>query len=88
MQSGHLPDTFKKPNHPTFSHESTYSNPLNHGGSWEGDNFTPSEHNLKNMPAPHMQDYFNKVESPEALNLPNSSKLSKERYHSKIRERK
>jgi hypothetical protein len=35
--SGHFPDTYKKPNHPTFSHESQYATPENPGGHWEQD---------------------------------------------------
>ena len=39
---GHWPDTFKKPNHPTFSNESVYAQqqPLM-AGVWEGENFIP-----------------------------------------------
>jgi hypothetical protein len=39
---GHWPDTFKRPNHPTFSNESQYAN--NEGakpGRWDGDTFIP-----------------------------------------------
>jgi hypothetical protein len=39
---GHWPDTFKRPNHPTFSNESKYAG--NEGakpGRWEGDTFIP-----------------------------------------------
>lgn len=54
-KSGHGPDTYKKPNHPTFSDESKYSGMLApHGGNYMGgkwdkdddnnDTFTPSEH--------------------------------------------
>jgi hypothetical protein len=35
-ENGHLPDTFKKPNHPTFSDESKYSGQEGYvGGKWE-----------------------------------------------------
>lgn len=39
-ESGHWPDTFKKPNHPTFSDQSKYAK---HGtpGSWDGETFVP-----------------------------------------------
>ncbi len=38
----HLPDTFKKPNHETFSNESQYAD-QGHPGSWgPGDKFNPS----------------------------------------------
>jgi hypothetical protein len=76
-EPGHLPDTFKKPNHPTFSEQSKYNVPvIQQGGSWEGDSFTPSELNKKNMSSAQMQGYFNEVESPEALNLPDEEKAS------------
>lgn len=37
----HFPDTYKKPNHPTFSNESIYSTPENPGGFWVGENYNP-----------------------------------------------
>lgn len=51
-ENGHFPDTFKKPNHPTFSNESVYhGKDGNFGGSWmqqgEGWQFTPGPTNLK-----------------------------------------
>jgi len=40
LPSGHWPDTFKKPNHPTFSVESQYSGAYpEKAGSWEDDLF-------------------------------------------------
>jgi hypothetical protein len=39
-QSGHWPDTFKKPNHPTFSDQSRYA-PYGRPGSWQGETFIP-----------------------------------------------
>lgn len=43
-QSGHWPDTFKKPNHPTFSNESQYATGSNaaRAGHWEGDTYVPA----------------------------------------------
>ena len=43
-QTGHWPDTFKKPNHPTFSVESQYaSGPWKkYAGTWDGDQFVPA----------------------------------------------
>jgi hypothetical protein len=78
IEGGHLPDTFKKPNHPTFSDQSKYHVPfVQQGGSWSEEGvFTPSEHNLKNMGKSNLQSYFNEVESPEALNLPQSARMS------------
>lgn len=41
-QSGHWPDTFKKPNHPTFSDESMYAKDQPElAGHWEGEKFVP-----------------------------------------------
>lgn len=76
-QSGHSPDTYKKPNHPTFSDQSKYSNPLQMGGHWSDQNiFTPSKLNLQNRSPEELQRYFNEVETPEQLNLPNQDRLS------------
>jgi hypothetical protein len=35
----HFPDTYKRPQHPTFSNESIYSTPENPGGEWKGEKF-------------------------------------------------
>lgn len=40
-QGGHFPDTYKRPNHQTFSNESIYSIPENPGGSWQGEKYIP-----------------------------------------------
>lgn len=40
-KGGHFPDTYKRPNHPTFSNESIYSTPENPGGTWKGDKYIP-----------------------------------------------
>lgn len=41
-QTGHWPDTFKKPNHPTFSDQSQYAQYApDKAGHWEGDTFVP-----------------------------------------------
>jgi len=40
--NGHWPDTFKKPNHPTFSDESIYAKDApNLAGHWNGETFIP-----------------------------------------------
>lgn len=39
-QTGHWPDTFKKPNHETFSDESQYAR-FGRPGHWEGEHFVP-----------------------------------------------
>lgn len=43
--NGHWPDTYKKPNHPTFSDESKYASVVGKkfSGHWDGENFTPPE---------------------------------------------
>ena len=73
--NGHLPDTFKKPNHPTFSDESKYHGVDSHeGGTWakEGEKwtFTPSKTNLDNMSADELKAYFQSVEPDAVLKLP------------------
>ena len=40
VKTGHWPDTFKKPNHPTFSDQSKYA-PYGNPGSWKGDTYVP-----------------------------------------------
>jgi len=75
----HYPDTFKLPNHMTFSEESKYSG-INgaEGGRWqkiEGDpnydwSFTPGKTNLENHTPEELKDYFNKVEPKSKLILP------------------
>jgi hypothetical protein len=85
QDGGHLSDTFKKPNHPTFSDQSKYHVPvIQQGGSWTGDEqngfkFTPSELNKQNMGRANLQSYFNEVETPEGLNLPSDELASKAR---------
>ena len=60
--NGHYPDTFKLPNHMTFSTESKYSKPGQEGGKWsqvEGKwHYAPSEWNLKQHSADEMRAYF------------------------------
>lgn len=41
-QTGHWPDTYKKPNHPTFSDRSIYSSLAGtKPGSWKGESYIP-----------------------------------------------
>lgn len=41
-KTGHWPDTFKKPNHPTFSDQSVYAGQApDKAGTWNGDSYTP-----------------------------------------------
>ena len=75
--NGHLPDTFKKPNHPTFSIDSKYHNvDAKQGGWWlELPNgewlFVPSETNWQQN-GDFLEDYF-KVAEPYGY-LPNDLK--------------
>jgi hypothetical protein len=58
-QTGHLPDTYKKPNHITFSNESKYSDGKTFiGGKWEE----------YPQPTPSGKKWKFKV-SPQTLNL-------------------
>jgi len=73
--NGHLPDTFKKPNHPTFSKQSQYSGRDGYiGGDWGGDEktgwrYTASPTNLKFHQAEQLQQYFQRVEPGAQLFL-------------------
>jgi len=69
---GHMPDKYKKPNHPTFSNESIYHDGVNYiGGSWSGDSaFVPGATNLQVHGAANLQKYFNRVEPGVKLILP------------------
>lgn len=71
-QRGHFPDTFKKPNHPTFSTESQYSGKDGFvGGKWgDGDSYTPSATNLQFKQPQELQQYFQQNEPNSKLNLP------------------
>lgn len=53
--NGHWPDTYKKPNHPTFSDESVYAKGSDaaRAGHWEGDRFTPPAPAAAREPAPN-----------------------------------
>jgi hypothetical protein len=79
---GHMPDTYKKPNHPTFSNESKYHgvpDPLGGkftGGSWEGNDksgwtFKPTLHMLNNThQLEDLKRYMAKYEKGVKLVLP------------------
>ena len=81
-EKGHLTDTWKKPNHPTFSTGSMYHGmPDPSGGSWEagkwtgsdqaGWSFEPSESMLKKTHNPRMlEKYFAEREPNSILVLP------------------
>jgi len=70
----HYPDTYKLPNHMTFSDESMYHGGDNRGGHWgtdeQGkDTFTPGPTNLEHHSMGELRDYFKRVE-PDAKLLP------------------
>jgi hypothetical protein len=75
-KDAHLPDTFKKPNHPTFSDESKYSGPGQEGGHWTTDKkgnyvgFTAGPGNLQYHTPADMQKYFDKYEPGIQLHFP------------------
>jgi hypothetical protein len=75
-EDGHFPDTFKKPNHPTFSDQSIYNGvDGNVGGSWDKDEenrdtFQPSETNLRHLSPNELKSYFSTVEPDSVLLLP------------------
>lgn len=80
--NGHFPDTYKKPNHPTFSTESKYSNEDHQGGEWvqtdkEKDQWTfqPGPENLKNHTPAQLQSYFDEVEPDSQLLVPPANQL-------------
>lgn len=71
---GHLTDKYKKPNHPTFSTESTYSNQMMPGGEWIHDGkkwvFKASPLNMNMYGGPSLEQYFKDVEPDSTLLLP------------------
>lgn len=73
--NGHLPDTWKKPNHPTFSSESRYSSAQMPGGKWiEGKGgawvFQASPYNVRAMTREGLERYFREAEPDAHLVLP------------------
>lgn len=72
-KNGHLPDTFKKPNHPTFSDQSQYNGADGfYSGTWGQDErgrdtFRPGRGAL--WQSDQLQKYFQDVE-PNAVLLP------------------
>jgi hypothetical protein len=63
-QQGHFTDKYKKPNHPTFSKESIYSNDVVQGGDWRNSgesfwSFIPSQYQLEQKDyLPKLRRYF------------------------------
>lgn len=80
MSPGHLPDTYKKPNHPTFSNESMYHGKDGHiGGEWEptGDMTPDGKPAQVFLPGPtnywnsrELEDYFQKAEPGNQIAIP------------------
>lgn len=71
--NGHGTDTFKKPNHPTFSVESQYNGQDGKtGGAWSEQDgktvFTPSPTNIQMYGEGALKDYFKRVEPDVVLN--------------------
>lgn len=74
-EHGHAPDTYKKPNHITFSNQSKYSTPSNPGGRWAFENnqdvFYATLQNIKNAGGiDKLQKYFQEQEKGVKLVLP------------------
>lgn len=82
-ENGHFPDTFKKPNHPTFSTQSQYHDTPDpqHGGTYQGgewgrtaderDTFKPSQKMLDTThPAEWLKGYMKSREPDAELILP------------------
>jgi hypothetical protein len=70
---GHYPDTWKKPNHPTFSDQSMYHGNDFQGGHWDelGEGrygFTPGPTNLQMHGYKNLNNYFRHVEGGNVLN--------------------
>jgi len=51
-KTGHWKDTYKKPNHPTFSNQSKYAvgEDANYAGRWEGETYIPPTIRKKDIP--------------------------------------
>lgn len=75
-ERGHMPDTYKLPNHITFSNESVYHGKNGTaGGQWDklpDDKwmFTPGRTNLENYSPIQLQQYFQQYEPDSLLNIP------------------
>lgn len=70
LQRGHGVDTFKKPNHPTFSEESQYSTTDNPGGHWGELSFVPSPQQMQRTPIADTRQYFKEAEPGYAVVSP------------------
>lgn len=74
--NAHWPDTFKKPNHPSFSDQSQYHGVSGEkGGTWAQDQngawaFTPGATNMRLHGATGLQQYFQRGDPGVRLQLP------------------
>lgn len=80
-ENNHLPDTFKKPNHPTFSQQSAYSNEQTPGGQWVdmGNGkwiFNATQFNVDNYGVDKLKEYFQKYEPDSKLVLPDQYQVN------------
>lgn len=72
---GHMADTFKKPNHPTFSTQSQYHGvDGNAGGIWSTNpngtsNFNPGPTNMDYRTPQQLDEYWSQVEAPQGHTL-------------------
>lgn len=74
IEPGHGTDTWKKPNHPTFSDESIYHGKDGlTGGHWGDGTFTPGATNLQMRKPDQLQQYFRDVEPDVNLILPGAA---------------
>ena len=74
-ENGHFPDTFKKPNHPTFSDQSQYHGvDEQYGGTWGSEvgafTFTPGPANLKAMSREQLLEYLKRADPGVQLRMP------------------
>ena len=74
--NGHWPDTYKLPNHITFSTDSKYSKPGQEGGTWAQQNgkwhYAPSAFVLSQHSPDELKSYFARSEPNSVLDLPQS----------------
>lgn len=75
--NGHFPDTYKKPNHPTFSQESIYSGADKAGGTWQDVPpyankavFNAAPDNIKTYGVQGLKEYFQRAEPDSQLKIP------------------
>lgn len=74
--NGHAPDTYKKPNHPTFSVHSIYNHTPDEvgvpqeGGKWVGNDYIPSAQQVSTPEQQaYLQSYFKAVEPTSKIKI-------------------